>query len=78
MFDKIKAVITDNATSIVKAIRQLGTTHLGCTTHTIHLVQLLELQESTLKLAKSLENDPDHTARANGFSLNEKILSDEE
>ncbi|CAG8768292.1 17025_t:CDS:1, partial [Cetraspora pellucida] len=37
LFDKVKAVITDNASSMIKAIRQLGATHLGCTAHTIHL-----------------------------------------
>ncbi|CAG8563125.1 6499_t:CDS:2 [Ambispora leptoticha] len=42
------------------------------------LQRLLELRESTLELAKSLENDPDRTIRADDFSLNEKMLSDEE
>ncbi|CAG8705136.1 3836_t:CDS:2 [Cetraspora pellucida] len=71
MFDKIKVVITDNAMSIVKAIRQLDIIHLGCTAHTIHLVV-------TNELAKSLKNDSDCTAHADGSSLNEKMLSDEE
>ncbi|CAG8699491.1 5845_t:CDS:2, partial [Cetraspora pellucida] len=134
IFDKVQAVTTDNAALIIKAIRQLGTTHLGCTAHTIHLAvtdglkkcetlirlakslnnflvnrdkyqslfrkiqcepissdtatrwnstylvlqQLLELRESVLKFAKNLINDPDRTVRADGNSLNDKMLSDEE
>ncbi|CAG8753447.1 21773_t:CDS:2 [Cetraspora pellucida] len=90
MFDKISVVITDNASSMNKAIRQLGTPHLGCTAHTIYLavtdglkqcktlIGLLELRELILELATNLTNNPDRTIHADGNNLNEKILTDEE
>ncbi|CAG8591808.1 2680_t:CDS:2, partial [Cetraspora pellucida] len=45
MFDKISVVITDNASSMNKAIRQLGTPHLGCTAHTIHFAVMDGLKQ---------------------------------
>ncbi|CAG8517499.1 8447_t:CDS:2 [Cetraspora pellucida] len=58
MFDKISVVITDNASSMNKAIRQLGTPHLGCTAHTIHLAVTdgLKQCETLIGRAKSLNN----------------------
>ncbi|CAG8517522.1 6214_t:CDS:2, partial [Cetraspora pellucida] len=56
--DFIIAVITDNASSMVKAVRQLGTTHLGCTAHTIHLAVTDGLKECEVLIgrAKFLNN----------------------
>ncbi|CAG8750623.1 9834_t:CDS:2 [Cetraspora pellucida] len=100
IFDKLSVVITNNVSSIVKAIRQLGSTHLGCMAHTIHLavtdglkecenlighakllnnfLQLLELRDSISELATNLVNDPDRTIRADGNTLTERMLSNEE
>ncbi|CAG8722838.1 4699_t:CDS:1, partial [Scutellospora calospora] len=58
IFDKLSTVITDNVTSIVKAIQQLDTTHLGCTAHTIHLAVTNSLKkcETLIGNAKLLNN----------------------
>ncbi|CAG8747429.1 15926_t:CDS:2 [Cetraspora pellucida] len=61
---------------MVKTIRQLDTTYLGYTAHTIHLAVTDGLKKF-LELAKSLVNNPDHTIRADGNSLNEKMLTNE-
>lgn len=56
--DKLTAVATDNASSMIKAIRQLGTTHLCCTAHSIHLAisDGLSKSKNLIDLAKALNN----------------------
>ncbi|CAG8613492.1 57_t:CDS:2, partial [Cetraspora pellucida] len=58
MFDKISVVITDNVSSINKAIRQLGTPHLGCIAHIIHFAVTDGLKQckTLIGCAKSLNN----------------------
>jgi len=52
ILDKLVAVTTDNATSMVKAVRQLKTTHLGCAAHSIHLAISDGLKESITLIEK--------------------------
>ncbi|CAG8473508.1 3213_t:CDS:2, partial [Cetraspora pellucida] len=58
IFSKLNTVVTDNALSMKKVIRQLGVTHLGCTAHTINLVvtDSLKKSEHLVEHAKSLNN----------------------
>ncbi|CAG8526036.1 13439_t:CDS:2 [Cetraspora pellucida] len=58
MFDKVSLVVTNNASSMIKAIRQLGTTQLGCIAHTIHLVVMdsLKKYKALIRHARLLNN----------------------
>ncbi|CAG8735945.1 11739_t:CDS:1, partial [Racocetra persica] len=47
IIDKLNVATTDNAASIVKAIKQLGVTHLECAAHSIYLAITDRLKKDT-------------------------------
>ncbi|CAG8547847.1 13457_t:CDS:2 [Cetraspora pellucida] len=55
IFDKISAMITDNASSMEMAFQQLDITHLGCTAYTIYLVVTNVQQEVMQELCKKIK-----------------------
>ncbi|CAG8692528.1 13982_t:CDS:2, partial [Cetraspora pellucida] len=64
IIDKLMIVTTDNAASMIKAIRQLGVSHLGCAAHSIHLAitdGLKKVQTEIIKKKNISSNSTDQS-----------------